>query len=394
MALLSMSFGRPDAALSARRLGLWLTHTLRPSRRAAAANLERFDAGLREAVAAETMASPRLADLAVSCPAALVAIACPGEDAAFVEGARRARALAMEGRPLAQICAAAEVPLWLRRARPETFRARPPRLPDTPNVRRAIANHVPKGAGATTFKNAPWRWLEAVAIAFETADEEVGLWMARRAAASDLVGIFRARVVALWAWRSRHAPQPEAWPRWSPELGWDRASDLAFDWRARLAFDVYGGPGGDARQAWERDGFTFSPLLDFEAIVAEGEAMRHCVADYAYEVATAESTLWSVSKDGARVATAEIGSRDGSAFVGVRQLYGVKNEAAPREAWRAATLFAVDLDARFDTERRVARSREERRRAWEAFWEPYWAAKSGATAWTPLDPPDDGFPAA
>lgn len=394
MALPSMSLGSFAAFEFPQWLNGWFAWSA-PRRARAAPDLSRFLPDVRELVAAEAAAHPRLADLASSCPAALVAIACPEEEEEDIACAQAARALAIAGRPLAEICAAAQVAYWLRRARPETFGARPPRLPDTPAIRRRIANHVPTGDGETPRWRAPSYWLDAVAIAFETGDEAVGLWAARAAAEANCwMSMYTMRVVALWAWFSLHAPEMVPGPRWTPDLGWERADELAYAWRGPIAFGIYGGPPDWARVDAEREGYRFTALLDCDAIIAEGEIMEHCIGSYAYAVAIGECALWRVSKEGAPVATLELGELCESQFVGVRQLYGPKNAAVEPQAWRAAMRFALEREAARDPLRRMQAPREPAQRAWEALFEPYWKAKGGTRSWAPHGLPHNGFPVA
>jgi hypothetical protein len=372
-----------------------------PSARAAAsptaaaakieAALQRFPETVRAAVVAAAQEHPRLADLALSCPAALVALAATGETASERAALRLGRALTIEGRPLAEICAALGVPLWLRRARPETFVAPPRGLPDTPQARRLIAPYVPCGdAPIETQAQSPSRWLGFVVLAFETADEAVGLWVARCAARTpEQVWDHDARLVCLWAW---FASRPDAEePRWSAQLSWERARTLAVQWRERVEFDIFGGPPEWALTEAEVEGFVFKPLATQGAIVEEGQAMGHCVASYARDVASGECALWGVRRGEERVATLEVGASCGGDFMTVRQLFGPENEAAPREAWRAATLFTLARAEDALGSAPVRASEAERREGWERLFEPYWKAKGGTRAWAPLTPQGVGL---
>ncbi len=134
-----------------------------------ASHLRRYGAPFRSHVCALAESHPRLADLAMSFPALLFALAAPrpGFDPA------RAIARVIAGACLADIAAAAEVPMWLRKLPPETFVRRLGVLPDGALFRRRIANHLPG-----TAKLAP-TWLQAVADTAAYADERVATWVAR-----------------------------------------------------------------------------------------------------------------------------------------------------------------------------------------------------------------------
>src|ERR1700719_2424268 len=82
----------------------------------------------------------RLADLAVSFPALLFALAAPRSG--FDPTPAIARAIG--GANLAELAGAAGIPMWLRKLPPEAFVARIGKLPDGELFRRRIANHPPR----------------------------------------------------------------------------------------------------------------------------------------------------------------------------------------------------------------------------------------------------------
>src|SRR5262249_9477819 len=102
--------------------------------------LQRYCPRFQGAVRALAMRHSRIADLAVSFPALLFALAVPrsGIDPA------RAVELAIEGAVLAELAAAADVPMWLRRLAPEALVGPIMTLPDGELFRRQIANHLPR----------------------------------------------------------------------------------------------------------------------------------------------------------------------------------------------------------------------------------------------------------
>lgn len=346
------------------------------------AGAARFREEVRAAVVSTARQHPRLADLAASCPAALVAIAAPGNSAEDRDASDRARALVIDGRSVAEVLTALGAPLWLRRARPETFKARPPRLPDSPALRRAIGSFVPTDASAIdTAAKDPSRWLDVVVCAFETADEEVATWAARCAARSpELIWDHDLRLVLLWAWFARRSGD------WSPRIGWTLARQQAGRWRTQTEFDIFGGPAEWALADGEFEGFVFVPLTTQEAIEDEGAAMDHCVASYARDVALGDCALWGMRRGDERVATLEVGGSCGADFMTVRQLYGFGNAPAPHEAWRAATLFSLARAEAALAEAAPRVDENDVRRGWEALFEPYWAEKGGVTTWAPMRP--------
>ena len=89
-------------------------------------HLRRYPPAVQAAVRAVARLHPHVADLAISFPALLFAVATTRR------GADRARLIAaiVEGEPLARVAALAGVPLWLRKLPPETFVQPIRQLPD------------------------------------------------------------------------------------------------------------------------------------------------------------------------------------------------------------------------------------------------------------------------
>ena len=102
--------------------------------------LKRFRPDVHPRVMAFARLHPWIADLAVSFPALIFAIAFPrrGVDA------RAALRLVVEGAPLSTIAPALSVASWLRAFPPEAFATPIPALPDTNFFRHRIANHFPR----------------------------------------------------------------------------------------------------------------------------------------------------------------------------------------------------------------------------------------------------------
>src|SRR5436305_646250 len=102
--------------------------------------LQRFHPRFRDAVGLLAMRHSRIADLALSFPALLFALAVPrrGFDPAPV------LARVIDGQTLVELAAAAGVPMWLRKLPPETFAKPSGYLPAGELFRRQIANPLPR----------------------------------------------------------------------------------------------------------------------------------------------------------------------------------------------------------------------------------------------------------
>ena len=275
----------------------------------------------------------RIADLAASFPALLFALAVPRPGLDPAPGLARV----IEGCALAEAAAAANLPLWLRKLPPEAL-ARPiPRLPDGELFRRQIANHLPRSP-----KLAP-TWLQTVADVAELAHEPAAVWIARELVREPRrVNPARLRLISLWAWFSG---QPAIFGHeliarpWTPDMRIGPALAAADDWRMMIALHVNLGPqpiNDMWLQAGRVAGYDFLPLTSTATIAEEAKAMRNCLNTYGYNLAHNRSRLWSVRRNGERIATLKVACRYRDPLPNIVELEGAGNTDAPRELWWAA----------------------------------------------------------
>ena len=364
--------------------------------------LKRFGPQAQPAAVALARRHPRLADLSVSFPALLVALAWPNGRAcapAVIDGV-------IAGAPLASLAAAARVPLWLRRMAPEMLPAPLPELPDGAFVRHRIANHFP-----THAKFAP-QWFEAVAFAHRWADEEFVLWCARefahvppdkrkrrdRRRANRARRIHRIELLCLWAWFSarpgKHAASLIGRP-WQPEMPLQAAYRHADDWAIALELHLNLG-GRPIRDCWlslrHWEGYEFVPLASAAEIAAEADAMRNCVRTYSDGLIHDRIRLFGLRRDGVRLATVCVGWENGDPYPVITQLALAGNKDAPDALWWAARqwLNAHDLSGLAKHEFAWSTAPIDRG-AWTRLWKPYWLAKGKAPRWLPLTPSRDAL---
>jgi len=335
------------------------------------------------------MLHPHLADLALSFPALLFALAVPrpGFDP------EPARACVIAGRPLAQAAAAAGVPMWLRKLPPEAFVRPIEPLPDGELFRRQIGNHLPRSP-----KLMP-TWLQLVSQMNALAHESAAVWIARevvRAPRSPKPA--RMHLLGLWIWFSSQ-PTASAYELiekpWTPDMRLDAAMAAACAWRelAELHLNLGQRPIGNM---WLNPGrvgeYEFRPLDDVSDINEEGAAMRNCVRSYGDRIAHNRSRLWSVRREGHRVATLEIGVCFDDPLLNIVQLKGPGNSAVPRELWWIVRrwLHLHDLP-QIETGKIKWRHAPIDLATWRALWRLYWLAKGRIPAWLPLAPSRDAL---
>lgn len=322
---------------------------------------------------------PYLADLAISFPALLYALARPraGFDASPVI------ANVIAGVPLKYLAAQAGLPHWLRMLPPEAFSAPLPALPNSDMFSRRIRNHLPKPAYAAN-------WLANVADMAEAAHDDFALWIAReivRNPESFRRGIHRA--LPLWAWYSR---QPGTWAHrlidrpWQPDLGASQAGDLTWKWfeRLELRFDLDCINVDSWLGTGTSDGFDFIPVVNAASVDAEADAMKHCLRTYSASIADNTSCIFSIQRDGQRIATLELGKMGSSPLIDVVQLCGEKNATVAPEVWLAARRWLAGQQLPALKLRIENRYFSQQNAVWIAMWKPYWLAKRRIPHWLPL----------
>jgi hypothetical protein len=133
--------------------------------------IARFAEPHRPAIVRLASRHPRLADLAISFPALLFALAVPRRR--FDPQPAIARVIA--GASLAELAALTGIPIWTRKLHPRGFAAPIPILPDSFKIRRQIANHLPHCPRTTGM------WLHAVGFAARWCSDDLAIWYARNA---------------------------------------------------------------------------------------------------------------------------------------------------------------------------------------------------------------------
>jgi hypothetical protein len=350
--------------------------------------LQKFRPEIRGAVRTLARRHSRLADLTVSFPALLVALAVPRA------GFNRASAidLVIKGVPLAELAKATEVPLWMRRLAPRSFSGAIPKLPDTHDFRRKIVNHLPR-----TPELAPV-WLHAVANAVVWCDEPFAVWMAAHVARRHKRAPHRReqeqlRLLCLWAWFSS---RPETHARrfigkpWVPSMQLAAAINAAIAWRTAVELYLELGEQQIA-DLWVQpgtfDGYEFVPLRSFAEVSEEARMMRNCVQSYGYSLVHNHSRLWSVRKDGKRVATLEVGPCGVDGLLRAYELRAAGNkDVAVDVAWAVRRWLHTHHLPIVDTKSLAWNAAPLDRAAWMALWKPYWIAKRRIPDWLPLSP--------
>lgn len=339
--------------------------------------VQRFPPMIRREVRRLVRSSPRIADLATVYPGILYALAARrGTLAARLN----ATSLIEDGAQLKLVARALDMPMWLRRLPPEAFEALPASLPKSEAFGRRIASRMPTAANESAF------WLTSVLFAEQSCHEDFAIWFAGQHVFADHGDAEKLiSVVAAYAWFSGK-PDSAAHKLivvpWRPEIAFDTALCAAKSWfnRLRLVLQL---PPGVVSDPWLKPGaalgYTFEPLLNHPDILAEAQAMQNCADQYGERIVRDKCRLFSVKRNGTRVATLEIGPHQREAGVlAINQLKARHNMAATTEIWQAAYTWMASQQA---LKRLPALGNSERifdQEAWRTLLNPYRDAKSGA----------------
>lgn len=335
----------------------------------------RYDRKHRPALIAQLAAHPRTAELLRTFPAAcLAATDRRRPEPVRAEALRKARL----GRPLSELAATLDIPLWLRRFPPEAFTRRPPlRLiaaDPLPGFHRQLAKRAPSAVN----RRAQRVWLTRLFTAAERGDPEFALWAAIAAANAPAQPVC-PRLIALYAFYSKR-PGSEAGKLlqsyWTPNHSWRRAAAEAESWFLDLLFSIgldFQGMSAETVTETEFADCRLTPLLSPTQLFEEGRAMRHCIAQYWRGVFDGRLLLFRIRAADGECANFEV--RPGSLGGPLRmvQMLGPHNRRpSPRLRDIAERWVSERLDAKRD--RAFPLVLETDQDIWSALWTPYWRA--------------------
>lgn len=299
--------------------------------------MQGFHPRIRRQIELLARRSAPLEDLADSFPGLLFALATEYATCQARESAIR---LVESGAPLRRAAEALGLPWWLKRLPAVAYREPLADIPDGAGFAQRATSLIPIGATETRV------WLWGLLYGARYCGEDYALWaagwLARNAPIFSLpYGEDTFRYLTAWAWASTQ-PNVELarliGRPWSGGIGLRRALDDLATWRMRIDLELcltersgaHWLPSGSAF------GYDFVHLDSATAFIEEARALDNCLDIYAAKLRLNRSSIYSVRRDGRRVAVVEIGPHhEDPARPSLLQLRTRRNRRGEPQLWQA-----------------------------------------------------------
>jgi hypothetical protein len=325
----------------------------------------------RQAVTQVAARHPALADLALSFPALLFVAAVPHKG---IDRDRLQKAV-IEGQSLRDLARLAGLPLWTRKLKPQAFEKPLLNIPDGEWFARQIPNFIPKRARKQA------KWLECVAFSNRWGTPAFALWVAQHDNQLPKYGTLNwLFYIGLWCWFCENKETDFGRlvsKGFHPRQDLKQVARLANDWIANVNLHLYVQITPSQSKFVSRivNEFEFVNLSSTSMIVEEAEAMHNCLKGYGHDISFWSVELWSVRKEGRRVATLSLANSYIDSLPMISEIKACNNEEVSREvALAARKWFAMHDLEHIQFEDREVRD-EARRMGWIKGFKPYWIAK-------------------
>lgn len=324
-------------------------------------------------VTREAARHDRLADLALSFPAAIVALATGERGLAQTEVAR---SLVIAGAPLRAVAQALALPMWLRRLPPQSFIDNVGELPSSAHFAFRIANHMPQRP------NLAASWLAWVREAYRACDEEFALWVARefkRLKRHGDPGGFR--VLGMYAWYSRRADlEASRWlaQPWHTGMSFDEACEQAYSWLYRLPFAYCPMPEQPTCDVNAFiDDYRFERLATPHDFIETSEELDNCLMDYAGRIYDTDQ-IWRVRTGDRTEAAFRLAlSKREQGTPALLEASGHANGDLSPAIHRAIYKFLLEWPATANGALPTGSLPKQNLAAYQLLFKPYWLAKGG-----------------
>jgi hypothetical protein len=230
--------------------------------------------------------------------------------------------LVVAGARLRDVAGVMGIPMALRRIRPGVAHLATEVLCRHPELLRAMPDTVPSSR----------IWLRVVPWAQNRVSAEFAEWAARQVpqipgSLNHVGGVLGD--IADWV-RAGMPPDPPLGERrmqagrefvvrpFAPSMSLKTAMTLSADWHEAVANNL-DGPNSAFPDPWypaaRLGDYEILPIEDAASLYREGTAMHHCVGTYGDPVQRGDLYIYSIRRNGERVATLALGRHNGSAYL-------------------------------------------------------------------------------
>jgi PcfJ-like protein len=262
--------------------------------------------------------SPRFLQLTAVFPVLAVAILRGGRNLDRLQALH----LVEIGAPLRRIADLMDVPMVLRKVKPGVAHwafGMEETLAQNPGL---IDAYMPQSLPRMRV------WLKAVRFALSVSSD-FGEFIAKHATevgATAVEASIWIEDAADWVRACLPAPGPPPRPgtefitrRFSPDMSVKTVTALTHEWHEAVANNMTG-PSYEFPEPWAQPGkmgdYEIMPITNSGDLCREGNAMHHCAGTYGESVREGRCYIYSLRKDGARLATVELVQFEGQVNLG------------------------------------------------------------------------------
>jgi hypothetical protein len=128
-------------------------------------------------------------------------------------------------------------------------------------------------------------------------------------------------------------------------------------------------------------------LATSEMVADEATAMRNCLKSYGFDVTCYGHELWSMRKNGARVATLCISNSNIDHLLAITEIKQAGNQFVSRDLALAARRWFELHDIQSIELKRHEMPDDAIRRLWQRGFKPYWLEKRAMPQWVRIGGP-------
>jgi hypothetical protein len=178
--------------------------------------------------------------------------------------------------------------------------------------------------------------------------------------------------------------------KWKPEIKLKQARQAANEWFLSLELALM----LDCNLIDDRwlqpahlEGYDFVPLSTRQDIAEEAAVMRNCIRSWGRDVVHNHARLWSIRKDGKRIATLAVGPSYVDDLPSITEIKLQDNNKVPKALAVLARKWLTSHDVySLDMKTKDFGDIVPNGTTWKELWRPFWMAKGKIPEWLTICP--------